>query len=200
MNVRASATPQGFQERAGAFLEPREAENNVIRGNLHPLLETGSAVGGSADEAPFVCVVEHEGEVVGAAMRTPPFNLLLTRGPAVAIAVIADFVARQRMDFPGIFAPTESTQVFLTAWKKFSRRQVASFKPHLGQVCDRIIAPPAVAGQFDKARESDVELLTDWRAAFFEEIGEAERAEQCRPAVESAITEGRLFVWRNPGP
>ena len=200
MNVRAIATPQEFQERAGAFLEQREDENNAILGNLHRLLETGSVVGGSAGEAPFLCVAEDEGKVVAAAMRTPPSNLLLTRAPAVAVAVIADFAARQRIEFPGVFAPTESAQVFLTAWKKFSRRHVASLKPHRGQVCDRVIPPPAVAGRFDEARASDVELLTDWRVAFFEEIGEPERADQCRPAVESAVNEGRLFVWRNPEP
>jgi hypothetical protein len=72
MNVHAIATPQEFQERAGAFLEQREDENNVILGNLHRLLETGAVVGGNAGEAPFLSVVEDEGKVVAARIFSRP--------------------------------------------------------------------------------------------------------------------------------
>ena len=200
MNVRAIATPQEFQERAGAFLEQGEDENNLMLGNLHSLLESGSVAGASVGEAPFLCVVEDEGKLVAAAMRTPPFNLVLTRAPAVAVAVIADYVARQRMKLPGIHGPVESAQAFVTAWKKLSQQKVARAQAMRGQTCTKLVPPPVVGGRLEEANAGDVELLTAWREAFFQEIGEPERGDQCRPAVESAVAKQRLFVWRNPEP
>lgn len=193
MNLRVIATPQEFRDRAGTFLEEREAENNLILGNLTRLLEQDPSQG----DPPFLCMVEDEGNVVAAAMRTPPYNLVLTRAPAVAIAMIADHIARQRMTLPGIIAPEEAAQTFLTAWRKFALRTTIALKPHRGHVCEQVIPPPPTPGRFDQALHTDADRLVALIDAFLDEIREPVRGDN-RAFVESAIRENRLFVWRNP--
>ena len=197
MNVRVIATPQEFRDRAGTFLEEREAENNLILGNLTRLLEGGFGAMQAGQEPVFLCTVEEEGKIVAAAMRTPPYNLVLTRAPAMAVAMVADFVARARMGIPGVFAPIESAETFLTAWKKFALRTTVNRKPHRGHLCERVVPPRATEGAFDEARRADADRLTALRDAFLEEINEPDR-DNGRVFVESAIRERRLFVWRNP--
>ena len=197
MNLRVIATPQEFRDRAGAFLEEREAENNLILGNLTRLLEGSLGADARAPGEPvFLCTVEDDGRVIAAAMRTPPYNLVLTRAPALATAIIADHIARQRMTLPGIMGPEETSQMFLTAWKKFALRTTVTLKPHRGHVCERVAPPPPAQGEFDQARSSDTDRVTALVDAFLDEIREPIRGDN-RAFVECAIREQRLFVWRN---
>jgi hypothetical protein len=197
MNRRVIATPQEFRDRAGPFLEEREAENNLILGNLTRLLEGGPVAASAPGEPVFLCTVEEDGKVIAAAMRTPPYNLVLTRAPAIAVAVVADHIARQRMTLPGIMGPEETAHTFLTAWKKFALRTAVTLKPHRGHVCETVIPPPPTQGQFDHARPTDTDRLAALVDAFLDEIREPVRGDN-RTFVESAIREARLFVWRNP--
>src|SRR5215510_13213247 len=88
-----------FLDRAGAFLEAREAENNLVFGIVHTLRTEPAMY-----PAFWLATVEDGGDVVGAALQTPPFNVLITRMPAEGVAS----VLAARPDAPGVTGPAET--------------------------------------------------------------------------------------------
>src|SRR5689334_4667476 len=76
LRIARPGGPAEFEKLAGAFLGAREAENNLILG-LVSGLKAGRTFG---PLPPFFVVVLEDERVVGAAMRTPPLNLILAAG------------------------------------------------------------------------------------------------------------------------
>ena len=77
MTLCRHSGPAEFLKHALAFLEKREAENNLLLGisswlAAHP--ESGS-------QTPYFATVEKNGDVQAAAMMTPPHNLVLSHVP-----------------------------------------------------------------------------------------------------------------------
>jgi GNAT superfamily N-acetyltransferase len=89
--VRRFDEAGSFVIRAEPWLMAREAENNLILGISRSL-----AAGGTWFEPPlYLATVERAGDVVGAAFRTPPFKLGLTRMPLGAVTELGRSVIYQ---------------------------------------------------------------------------------------------------------
>lgn len=166
-----------FVERAGAFLEQREAENGLILG-LCADLRTGRSFG---PRAPYFAVATPDGRVAGAAMRTPPFNLILAAGThPEALPTIAEGVRRSEVaDLPGVVGVKELSGPFAAHWRELTgmgaRVKMAERIYRLTKVKAPRFGPAPGWMRLAEARDRD--LVAGWMLGFTREaLGEGDVA------------------------
>lgn len=173
-----------------------EVENNLVLG----LARDQARVRLERDTRYFATVVEGN-EIVGCAVRTPPFPLAITRLPddEAASVLVADVSAR----YPGlddVGGPEPSAAQFAAAWAKLYGGDVRQDKrQRLYEL--RSVAPdvPKPAGQLRAASADDADLLERWVAAFITDTGFGEKNDPAE-VVRARLESGRLFVWDDGKP
>src|SRR5580765_6245559 len=126
-------------------------------------------------------VVEDGVEVVGAALQTPPHNLVVAR-PRDDFALEA-LVAAIEDNLPGVNAAVPEVDRFAAAWAaKTGRTARTTFAQGLFQL-DRVVPVTGVAGQIRDASPDDRALLIEWWQAFAAEALHEDAADE--PAAHS---------------
>ena len=115
-------------------------------------------------------VVDRNGTVVAAALQTPPFNLVLAR-PADddALEELADTIAAEGIDLPGVVAATHEADRFAAAWE---RRRGTTRRLRRAQriyALREVRTVEDVPGRARAATVQDRSLLIDWTGAFARE-------------------------------
>jgi uncharacterized protein len=162
MELTRHADAGDFLAQAGEFLGAREAEHNLILGLTSRLLVEPLLYG----EPAYFAVVEEGGRVVGATMRTPPHNLILSE--VDDLGAIGPLLEDARAVFgalPGVVGPKEAVAKFAAAWPAKARLEIAqrAFR------ADYVDAPTGVPGRMRDYERRDRELAAQWMDAFAEE-------------------------------
>jgi predicted GNAT family acetyltransferase len=190
MRVISFNSSDGVWPRVRTFLMAREAENNFFLGLMaRPAL----------DASAVLRAVEHEGQVVGVAVMTPPYSMVITRMPAGAAGILAAQLADQDIAIPGVWANSDVLDEFARTW--IGRRDVKVREGlALGTYqVERVVPPGNVPGYLRVAGEGDLEVLLAWRAAFTQELEMKETsASAALEETVCAIAEGRRFLWHDP--
>ncbi|MGH2476095.1 MAG: GNAT family N-acetyltransferase [Candidatus Limnocylindrales bacterium] len=193
---------RSFLAVAEPFLAAREAEHNLILGIAASLVRDPAR----PTAPPYLAVVRRGERPVGAAIMTPPFNLVLScmddRG---ATAAIADDLADRSNGVPpppGVTGPVEGAHAFGRLWAP--PRGLAVNKT-LGERIYRIehlVPPTAVPGRVRTATLEDRALLIDWCGAFLAEaLGRTDRTEATNIVERGMQTGTRTFyLWDDDGP
>ena len=164
MEIEQVAGPDAFLERAGALLLADEARHNLAFGivataRAHPELypELRGWVARTGDE------------VVGAALRTPPHNVVLVRPtderalPALADAIEDD-------DVPGVVGAVPEIDPFARA---LAERHDAALETRFEQgvyALHTVIPARETRGSVRPADHADRALLLEWVEAFTTEV------------------------------
>ena len=112
MELTRHETTDAFLAHAGEFLGAREAEHNLILGLTSRLRVAPSLYG----EPPYFAVVEEGGRVVGATMRTPPHNLILSElDDLAAVGPLLEDARAAFGSLPGVVGPKEAVAQFAAA-------------------------------------------------------------------------------------
>jgi hypothetical protein len=85
--VRRFSDPLAFQARSEAFLLLHEAAHNLLLGLIAGLAR--GSVDARFSDPPDLATLEAGAGVVGVALRTPPFNLVLSEMPREVLALLA---------------------------------------------------------------------------------------------------------------
>ena len=102
MELRRFAAVGDFLDVAGSFLVEREAEHNLMLGVASSITEAPEAYTGP----PYLAVVTDRDRVVAAAVRTPPFRLVLSEvDDPRAIGLLAEDSLADEL--PGVLGPVE---------------------------------------------------------------------------------------------
>jgi uncharacterized protein len=110
MRVVRHSSAEPFLARAGRFLVAREAEHNLILGLAGRLRLEPQPYGYPA----YLATVERGEDVVAAAMRTPPRNLVVSEtDDEHAVDVIARDGFSDTAGLPGLLAPKASAARFV---------------------------------------------------------------------------------------
>jgi predicted GNAT family acetyltransferase len=195
MDVRRHKTPQDFLDRAGAWLEAREAENHLILGIAQAL--TGDP--GRYGSQPWLLTVEEERALRTAALMTPPWKAILTFGPSVAIRAVADYFFAHGAPVPAVLAPLSQGEVFAEHWKAKTGRDFTRGREQGVYVCEAVVDPPPVPGRLRPAEPADRAQMEDFLDRFRKEVGLEGEAESVENRVEPMIAAGRLHVWDRDG-
>jgi predicted GNAT family acetyltransferase len=164
MRVERAANVRAFLERAGTFLEAREAEHNLIFG----ICSTLEADPSQFEAEPYLAAIIDGDRVVGAAIRTPPWRLVLSlMDHPDAVARLAADLAGQAL--PGAVGPVESVGPFAEAWGRQAGLHPRLLR-HERSFRLRSVRPPRPArGAMARAQASDLATLSGLARAFHEE-------------------------------
>lgn len=196
MLVREVADADAFFASAGALLGRDPAANNLPLGIAQHVLDHPDAY----DVARF-WIAEHDGGVVGAAVRTPPYPVVVADPllDRVVDAVVATLAVAEP-GLPGVTANEPWATRFADAWATATG---ATWSPSLGQGVYALTAVqptrPAPGGS-RVATDRDRPLLVRWGHAFEEEALKAmirdERAtERAIDARLGPQATGGFSIW-----
>ena len=162
MEVLRSSSVPAFLDLAGEFLGEREAEHNLIFGILSNL----EADPRQYDGPPYLATIVHGDRVVGAAIRTPPWRIILSEmdHPGAVHRLVEDLAGER---IPGAVGPSEATAHFAEAWLEARHPG----KPRLNRherafQLRRVIQPPPTTGEMVIAGAAHRHLIIDWLEAF----------------------------------
>ncbi len=194
MELRRFDGVEAFLAAAGGFLGAREAEHNLMLGICSNLRDTPEAFAGP----PYLAAVTVDDRVVAAALRTPPYRLVLSE---VDDPGAIPMLARDSLDqeLPGALGPVEHVRAFVEA-----RAALGGPSAHL-HTSERIfrltevVSPRPVPGRPRIAEPGDRDLVVAWIDAFMREaLGEADTAGAAANADRWLARRGRaLHLWED---
>ena len=186
-----------FLAEAEPLLLADEARHNLILG-----------IAGTIRDAPdlyplrSLWLVREGDEAVAAALRTPPYNLILARPrSSPALAALAEAVAAE--EIPGVVGTEPEIHEFAELW---SQHNGVPGRVNMRQgvyALDQVELVPNVPGSARVATDDDRELALRWWIAFGEEVLHEggpgrERAEASVDHKLSSPT-GGLLLWEDGG-
>ena len=198
--VRFHASVDEFLGAAGEFLAAREAENNLLFGiSTFVRLSPELLVEGPAQ---FATVIDGDGRVLAASLRTPPHNQVLSWVDDLD-AVDALIKALRRDPLPGVVGPTQPAARFATLWADATGQRVHVEVAERTFRLSRVIPPDRPAsGSWRFAEGRDRDLIADWLVAFSTEaMPEDPPIPDPLAAADRWITQvGRIgYVWEDGG-
>jgi predicted GNAT family acetyltransferase len=185
-----------FLDQAGPLLLADEARNNLVFGIAGLLRENPSRYPGARFWVAF-----DAGEPVAAALRTPPFNLVLAKPrDNDALAVLADIIDDKP---PGIVGARPEVDAFTRLW---AERHGITPRPLRAQgvfALECVEPVPDAAGAPRDATQADRPLLLEWMVAFGDEAlaeedpGRTEAAGMVDDRLDSP--HGGFLIWEDDG-
>ena len=150
----------------------------------------------------FATVLDAHGELVAAALRTPPHSLICTRlpDPAAPPAIgLIDVWLERDPDVAGVGAEPETARAIAAAW---ARRTGGDTDLHLSMAMHAARAiedpPRRAAGRLRLAAAADRDRLVRWWRAFFIEA-EPLHPDDAEQAVAARYEDDALHVWEDGG-
>jgi len=191
LRVRYAYDPLLFRSHVESFLAEREAENNLVFGILAGLTDGMQKF--SHDRPLFVSVEGNVG-IQLVAVRTPPFNLVLsTAKKDEAVSFLAREMHAEGHQLPGVTASSREADVFARAWSGISGSKVRREHSQRIYRLDRAIPPRLVAGHLHSCDEPDIHQATEWMRAFNRDVGENQIPADPRRFI--GRHDAALFFW-----
>jgi predicted GNAT family acetyltransferase len=194
VQVERPPDADAFLERAGGFLLEREAEHNLIFGIAGRLRIDPRTYG----EDPYFAVLVDDERIVGAAMRTPPHNLILSEiNDEAALEPLAADVEAQFGSLPGAIGPKAIVARFVRLWET---RTGATGRIVLRERTYRAaeaLVPEGVPGTMRPYEERDRELVLAWMDAFVAEAMPGAPPDDATSWLERRLAdpESGLRIW-----
>ncbi|HEU5288102.1 MAG TPA: GNAT family N-acetyltransferase [Candidatus Limnocylindria bacterium] len=194
-----SDDPAAFERSAGSFLALREAENNLPLGLISGL-KAGRTFGA---DPPYFAVVHAGSAVVGAAMRTPPFNLILAAGtaPDALRLLVADALSAMP-DTPGLVGPKELVARGASIWcDRTGARAEVTMAQRIYRLA-HVIPPRDTPGRARVASDADRDTVVPWFQAFVAEAmpGHDASRERAEATADHFLRTRGLWLWEDGAP
>jgi predicted GNAT family acetyltransferase len=192
MDVRLHQDPDEFTALAEPFYSTDPIQHTVA------LTVMARFLGHRPDVNPRMATLHDRRGLVGVALRTPPWPLIVSGLPTDP-ASLDTFMARwleHDPDVPGVNGPREPAEAVADAWVRHAGgtvREVMAFRLfRLGE-----LTPPVTKGQVRAATERDIPLLTQWREAFeIEAVGAIRDPGGTESAIARMLDSGdSVTVW-----
>lgn len=151
-----------FAELAAPVIERDPAANNLVLGIVQSLLDRPDSY---ADA--WCWLVEHEGASVGAAIRTPPYNVVIA-DPLhdEAVDALADRLMTDEPELPGVTANTPWVSRFAERWAAASGSTARTTIAQGVYALTSVRPPRPAAGGRRAATHNDRPLLERWMLEF----------------------------------
>ena len=193
MNVRRLADPNAYLKAVSTLLTADEARHNLMLGILATLRDHPSFY-----PQYRLWLAEDAAAIQGAAVRTPPHNLVLARprddGALEALAHGIDD------ELPGVIGALPEADAFAAFW---SDRTATTPVTHRGQAIfqlDRVDRVSDVAGRMRVAETADRPILIEWWGAFAQEaLGETATKAAVMREIDHRLDadEAGIVLWED---
>ncbi|MGO4446748.1 GNAT family N-acetyltransferase [Mycobacterium sp. 2YAF39] len=121
-----------------------------------------------SDDA-LLLTVSRDGELVGAAMQTPPYPLVCNGIPADALDSVAACLVDRRPELPGVRGVRATALRFAQAWQGLTGQTTTVDTEERLYRLGTLHPPADVRGSHRLAIAEDQDLLVDWVGRFFAE-------------------------------
>src|SRR5260221_7261871 len=166
MELVRFADPAAYYQHARAFLLAHEAEHCLPIGICTTLI----AQPDYSREPPYLAVVQEGDQVVAAALRTPPHNVVLSLIDDTVLAQAVELLARDLYvtynPLSGVIGPSSVSRVFAEHWHTVTGQAYhQDLKERIYQLTQ--VRPVAdVPGSMRQAQQDDRELVARWIVDF----------------------------------
>ncbi len=148
-------------------------------------------------------IVRDDDEVVGVAMRTSPFKMIIAPMPIDAARALGRSVGQNDDALPGLAGSRDMVNAFVEGYVESksagSRRALAEERRDLLYELEELVTPD-VEGRGRPARAGEIDVLTEMFAQFWREVeGAPLSPADARNGVKKSVTDGRLFCWEMDG-
>jgi hypothetical protein len=196
--VRRVDDPVAFRDAAVPYLVRNEARHNLVLGISSSLVARPGLY-----ELFDLWVVSDGEEVAGAALRTPPHNLVLAQPDgAPALDALVERLLDEGQDLPGVVAAVPELDDFVGAWTD-THEVAATLVMRQGVYELREVEPtPAPPGSARAATLEDRELVLRWMRDFAEEVLPESDIERQTRLVEDRLDpddHSGLWLWEDAG-
>lgn len=183
--------PASFLEHAGSWLREREDHHNLMLSLAYGRL--GSDV---SEPDALWAVIEHDGAVVGCAIRTPPHKVLVTDLPVEAAPDLARVLAAAYSEIPAVLGPPATAEAVAMAWTEL---RGGGWRPGMEMGVYRLdsVIRPEGSGRLRAATPDDAELAIRWGEGFTRDAGMP--FPTARETVLHWIDSERLYMWEDEG-
>lgn len=151
-------------------------------------------VAGARYDAELWLVVEDSQVVVGCALRTAPWPVVLSAMPDPTAEALGEWLAGHSTELAALTGPADP----VAATARSLGRQLTVRMRDTIRVLGDLATPIECAGSIRPAGPGDVDLLLGWFADFHAEAGLPVPADG--KVVRVQIGDGRLWVWEQGGP
>lgn len=117
-------------------------------------------------EPSVLITVHRDGALAGAALCTPPRDLIVSALPPVGAPVACDALVGSGMVVPGAVGPRARAEAFARSWSARTGGVVRERMAQRLMVLHRLEPPEGVAGGVRQAGPDDIALLARWLADF----------------------------------
>lgn len=194
MRFVTHGSARAFLERSLEWLLEREAENNLILGIALARAEAEP----EGEEPAWFATLEEGDAILGAAFRTPPHMIGLTRLPEDAAPLLARMADDAFPHLPGVVGPREAAEAFAAVWaaghpvRAETEMQMGIY---LLEELVPLASPPE--GHLRKAEAGDAELLTPWMEGFERDTGIFSTGAET--TVRRLLEADGLYLWEAEG-
>jgi predicted GNAT family acetyltransferase len=166
MELVRFADPAAYYQHAQAFLLAHEAEHCLPIGICTTLIAQPEY----SRESPYLAVVQNGDQVVATALRTPPYNVVLSLIADEVLPQAVELLARDLYvtydTLPGVIGPTTVSRAFAEHWHVVTGQAYhQAVKERIYQLT-QVQTVIGVPGSMRQAQQSDRELLARWIVDF----------------------------------
>jgi predicted GNAT family acetyltransferase len=178
----------------------RDLFQSRIECNLIATVCAGVLAGRYPQSAPLFAYGVENDEVRVAALRTPPWDMLVTALDQRAARELVERWLQADSELPGVGGPLGAARAVADAWAEHTGGTTRCRARELAYVLERVNDPPRPApGELRVARADERALLIDWMRAFARESA-AFPEERADALVEGRASDQALWVWDRSGP
>lgn len=188
-------SPESFHRRAVPWLLRREAEHNLLLGIAAELVAGNNRYG----EPIYLATVEHDGEVVGCAFRTPPYKAGLTCMPLDAVPALAADLREMFGTLPAIMGPAVEANAFADAWLPGRGYSEPDLQMRIFALRQVTPPPQPAPGSMRLASAADLELTASWAEAFARDA-HVPIGGNSEDVARHFINERELYLWVDRDP
>jgi predicted GNAT family acetyltransferase len=161
MRLETHGDATAFLAVAAPVLDADEPRHNLIYGICSTLIDSPGAY-----PTAYLWTI-HAGEVVGAALMTPPFYLVVARPTERdALPFAARALHERAVALPGVTGAVPESDEFAQAWKALVAVSVRRRMSQGIYAACSVRLPNEVPGEPRSARRDDRDLLIEWLRAF----------------------------------
>jgi predicted GNAT family acetyltransferase len=188
-----------FLQTTQEFLEENEAANSLILSICFQLKRFPDRI----KTPPYFITVSDGDELILAAVRTPPHNLVISgqgQAPEQALEILTQNLRSDHGAIPGVLGPSQTAQAFAETWANaFNVKYRTGMRQRIYEL-RKVTSPQPVPGSLRLATEGEADLMTQWALAFQKEALTPGDPIETREMVERRISHQEIYLWEDGQP
>jgi len=189
---------QAFEHRGLAWME-RDPLRNTLPVTIARSVMAGLYLGDLVPPV-WITIESDEHQPIGAAVRTPPRNMVMPTVPNELARALAEFMFERSVeeDLPGVNGPVDAARAFADRWAELTGCDVRTETNLRLYRLDRLDPPVDPGGAWRIATRDDRDLCFGWFEAFAAETTRSAPPPERRDVL-ARVDGRRLGLWHVDG-